>query len=589
MSTEVVKNISSATNAVKNTATAASNSAIKMTEGIQKKAVSFMMVLKWFFIVVVAGLIIWGIVTLIRKIDRVHQDAKENVSNPENNARITKDQLQIFNPVYIQREKLSAYQMEKSGLKTPNITIPPLQKSEQALINYSILTCNNAGYIGPLINGVFAESEAIDLAYKAGCRAFMLHIDYLDGTRDPVLMVRNASGDKVSNNVGSIARTIKAIADGIPRGSEADPVIIILFVHRLPGKDAHHPHSINFMSNIAIGLDPLRPKLLGMTPEGDFSRQKLQDTLFVKPRDIFDGKFIIMTNIDTTGFRNKTLVKNLPINQDLDYWIHARIHTNSSKSLHLVVPPTQSRSISPIAETMNFFNNIPADRQAEQIARTKVQWTIAMNNFMEINPDKKTLDTLLNKSGVSCVPINIFDKDTKVLFENTFANEFFGRTGYRPKPKELRYVKPEPVQLDMAPPTLNAYGGKLPIPGVSDGPYSKTRGEFRELQAPSGHACKVVVQDNGDMVIQDRNGRVKWSTNTAAKAVNYSRPFRGVMKQDGNLVVMDSNNTPLWSANSIPKKNKMRKEPYTLEMQPNCDLVVYNAAGKYTWNSKTNM
>jgi hypothetical protein len=555
--------------------------------GIQNKVISNMMIIKWFFIAVIVGLVIWGIVALVRKVDRAHQDAKQNVSTPENNARIIKEQLEIFNPIYIQREKLSAYQMEKNGLKTKNITIPPLAKAETALINYSILTCNNAGYIGPLVNGVFAEQEAIDLAYKAGCRAFMLHIDFLDGTRDPVLMVRNASGDKISNNVGSIERTIKAIANGIPRGSEADPIIIILFVHRLPGKDAHHPHSINFMSNIARGLDSLRSKLLGMTAEGDFSRQKQQDTLFIKSRDVFDGKFVIMTNVDTTGFRNKKLVKNLPISQDLDYWIHARIRTNSSKNLHLVTQPTQSRSISPIAETLNFFNNIPADRQAEQIARTKVQWTIAMNNFIETNPDTKTLDLLLNKSGVACIPINIFDKDTKSLIENVFANEFFGRTGYRPKPKELRFIKPEPVELGMAPASLNAYGGRLPIPGVSDGPFSKTRGEFKELQALGGHGCKAMVEDTGNFVIRDRNGRPRWSSNTAAKAVNYSRPFRGVMQQDGNLVIRDSNNSAIWAANSGPKKKKDRVGPYTFTMQDDCNAVVYNGRGKGVWSTKT--
>jgi len=311
--------------------------------------ITFMMAMKHLFIAIIVGLIIWGIVALVRKIDHLYNEGKDNVSNPENNARIRKEQLEIFNPIYIQKEKLPAYQMERNGLKTLNMTIPPLSKSEQALINYSILTCNYAGYLGPMRNGVFAEQEAIDLAYKANCRAFMLHIDYLDGTNDPVLLVRDQGGNKISNNVGSIAKTIKAINDGAPRNSQADPIIIILFVHRLPGKDAHNPTSINFMSNIARALEPLRQKLLGLTADGDFSRQKQQDTLFIRPREIYDGKFIIMTNIDTTGFRNKTLVKNVPISQDLDYYVHARIFTNSSKNLHLVMSPEQAKSITPVA------------------------------------------------------------------------------------------------------------------------------------------------------------------------------------------------------------------------------------------------
>ncbi len=143
------------------------------------------------------------------------------------------------------------------------------------------------------------------------------------------------------------------------------------------------------------------------------------------------------------------------------------------------------------------------------------------------------------------------------------------------------------VQLGMAPASLNAYGGRLPIPGVSDGPYSKARGEFKELQALGGHGCKAIVQDNGNFVIQDRNGNVRWSTNTAAKAVNYSKPFRGVMQQDGNLLIMDSNNSPVWAANSGARKKKDQVGPYTFTMQDDCNAVVYNGKGKGIWSTAT--
>lgn len=566
-----------------NSANTVKQTVSNIQEGIQVKAVSFMMVMKWFFIAVVAGLLIWGLIALIRKLNRLYSESRDNVSNPENNARIRKEQLELFNPIYIQRDKLPAYQMEKTGLKTPKLTIDPINQEERALINYSVLTCNNAGYIGPLQNGVFAEQEAIDLAYKAGCRAFMLHIDFLEGSKDPILIVRNASGDKISNNVGSIGRTIQAIADGAPRGSDADPIIVILFVHRFPGnKDAHHPDSINFMSNIARGLEPLKNRLLGLTAEGDFSRQKQQDSLFIRPRDIYDGKVIVLTNVDTTGFRNRTLVQNVPINQDLDYWVHARIHTNSSKNLHLIKPSEQTKSISPIAENLSFFNNIPEDRMNAQIAQTKVQWTIAMDNFMESNPEKETLKNLLNDSGVACIPINIFDTDTKKLFETVFSNEYFGRTGYRPKPRNLRYVKLAPIKLQEAPPSLNAYGGNLPIPDVGPGPFSKSQAEFKELRSVGGQGCSLIVNNDSSLSVLDRNGRSIWSTNTGNLAQNYSKPFRAMVQQDGNLVVLDSNNSPVWSSNT---RQKEPKAPYTITMQDNCTAVISDGRGQTIWSA----
>jgi hypothetical protein len=58
---------------------------------------------------------------------------------------------------------------------------------------------------------------------------------------------------------------------------------------------------------------------------------------------------------------------------------------------------------------------------------------------------------------------------------------------------------------------------------------------------------RLVVQNDGNMVIYDRNGTATWSSNTWSQGV---APYRLVMQDDRNLVLYDSNNKATWSSNT---------------------------------------
>lgn len=427
-----------------------------------KRVLSAGQVLKYFlyFIIIAAiiGLIIYGIISLVNTINK----GNSTRATPENNAIIKEKQIKKFEPIYMQRDKLPAFQMATAGLKSHNI--PPLNEEQLALINYNILTANYAGYVGPNTNGVFAEDDAIRIAMRAGCRAFVLHIDYVDSDPNvPVLVVRNAGGDKISNNTGNIRRVAQAINNYMPRGSASDPIIVILFFHRLPDKNPYSATSLKFMSLVAESLEPLKDKHLGMTADGDYRRQAQADMLFLRNRSEYDGKVIVLSNVDTSGFRNQKVLPSLMPGQDLDLWTHVRIYREVSERLGITTAPEDIKTVASLVETPEYFTNLPDDRVAKQVANSKVRWTIAMHNSLGPAYLPKTMKTLLDERGISSLPVNVFDDD---MSKTILSNEFFGNSGYRPKVEAMRYNKPNPVKLAMPNKQLDAKGGIIPMPST---------------------------------------------------------------------------------------------------------------------------
>jgi hypothetical protein len=473
------------------------------TASFAKKTITLTLVLTYILITLLIIGIGVGIFFLVRWLNRLYNRSKDFVSNNENNLRIAFDQIKTYESMYTAApDRLSAAQAAVKGLvaKIPTkvevpkieiptvtkagttlqagftdykgtegfesgdsntVTIPPLADDEKALINYSVLTCNNAGYLGPRADGVFREDDAVRIAFKAGARAFVLRIDTADETKDPVLVVRNAGGDKISNNVGSIKKTIDAIAKYSPAGAAAEPIIIILFFNRLPSGNAYSAESQRFMQKVAESLGALKNRHLGLTPHGDFRRQGLGDKLFIYDRSEFDGKYIILTNADTKVFRQKPVAAS----EDLDLWVHARLFADTTEKIGITEVPRNTKMVSPRLETPSYFTNIPDERLPTATARTKVEWTIAMDAATPaVSPSRQSLSLMLDKLGVCSVPVNIFDDNPKELLEGAMAPDFYGIVSWRPKVPDLRYKKPKPIKLASPSKQLDAKAGLLPVP-----------------------------------------------------------------------------------------------------------------------------
>ncbi len=58
---------------------------------------------------------------------------------------------------------------------------------------------------------------------------------------------------------------------------------------------------------------------------------------------------------------------------------------------------------------------------------------------------------------------------------------------------------------------------------------------------------RLIMQDNGNLVIRDVNNKQIWNTHTAGKG---EKPHYLIMQIDRNLVLYDSHHQPIWGSNT---------------------------------------
>jgi hypothetical protein len=95
----------------------------------------------------------------------------------------------------------------------------------KSLVNFYGLACRYTGYIGPIEDGYFSVDTSIQMAVDAGCRVFVLDIDYIDkqcssSTYIPRIVVRDSKGRmmiqynnnyQINNPIGEIRQVCEAI------------------------------------------------------------------------------------------------------------------------------------------------------------------------------------------------------------------------------------------------------------------------------------------------------------------------------------------------------------------------------------------
>ncbi len=58
---------------------------------------------------------------------------------------------------------------------------------------------------------------------------------------------------------------------------------------------------------------------------------------------------------------------------------------------------------------------------------------------------------------------------------------------------------------------------------------------------------RLIMEDNGNLIIRDRNNVQIWSTHTAGKG---AKPHHLIMQIDRNLVLYDGYHQPIWASNT---------------------------------------
>jgi hypothetical protein len=353
-------------------------------------------------------------------------------------------------------------------------TVP---EPERILLNYHALACRYPGFIGPFPSGYMDPEIGVLNAVQAGCRVFVLDIDYIDRCSNdsagyfPRLVVRDIKTRLMINGetqkplcntlkdfeLKTICNKINDYAFSPMCGQRDDPVIIVLYFHRRPPGSYKSKAVLDYYSNVARALEPFRNRLvLDELEGGKFYRHQQEGKLLTKKILDYKGKVLIFNNANTDGFAE---VKTYSAMEDLDFLTNLRLYATQTK---LGITENATGSMFGVLQTVEDFMSIPDDRKESVQGETTLRWTIALpQNPIEI-PTKEVYDKVTTTYGVHCIPTILFDKSNKYLFEE---NQF-KRHGFRYKPTPLRYRKPPVVTPGEPNPSMNARGGKLVAPSI---------------------------------------------------------------------------------------------------------------------------
>ena len=349
---------------------------------------------------------------------------------------------------------------------------------EQCFVNFYSLGCRYTGYIGPMNEGYWDPDLAIQLAINAGCRTFILEIDYLDECRGetikyfPRIVVRDQqnklrikynSNRPICNspqhsNIRDVCEKINfyAFAPGCQNAS--DPVVIILYFLRQPPGSYKSKTVLDYYSNVAKALSPFQLRLLKNELDGGtYYRQSQEGRLLINNIKEYSGKVLIFSNANTTGFRETQLY--LP-NEDLDFLTNLRLMYTQTK---LGVTENDSSAPFGILQTAEDYMIIPTDRTDEIAESTKLRWTLCFSQDPSKSVTKDIYNKITSTFGVHSVPILLFDiKNNDFMFhDNTFKTYSF-----IPKTEPLRYIKP-PIVIPAEPnPSMDAKHGILRAPTI---------------------------------------------------------------------------------------------------------------------------
>jgi len=83
---------------------------------------------------------------------------------------------------------------------------------------------------------------------------------------------------------------------------------------------------------------------------------------------------------------------------------------------------------------------------------------------------------------------------------------------------------------------------------------------------------RLIMQDDGNLVLYDASNRPLWASNTDGKAVE-----KCIMQEDGNLVLYLYNGQPVWASNTDGKPGSF------LVLQNDGNVVIYHPV----WASNT--
>jgi len=352
-----------------------------------------------------------------------------------------------------------------------------MPESQQCFVNFYALACRFTGFIGPMKDGYMAPEIAVQMAVNAGCRVFVLDIDYLDdcitsptGAYFPQLVVRDSQGtnnpikytsnlplckDATNSNIKPVCDAINTYAFSSGCQQSNDPVVIVLNFLRQPPGSYNSKLVLDYFSNVAKALSVFQKRFL--TNElhgGTFHRQKQEGRLLINNITDYNGKVLIFSNANTSGFVNAGYDE---LTEDLDFMTNLRLSYTQTK---MGLTDNESGEIYGVLQAVEDFTTIPPDRITSVVDQTKLRWTVALSRDPSQPVSQKDYNKI-TELGVHCVPAMLFDPSANDYF---FTDKLFKTYGFIPKPESLRYIKPSIVTPAKPNPSTDAKQGMLRQP-----------------------------------------------------------------------------------------------------------------------------
>lgn len=376
-------------------------------------------------------------------------------------------QVKLINDIYepyATRKRPVIYLLEAEK------TVPA---SDSILLNFHTLACRYPGFIGPFPTGYMEPDIGIMTAVKAGCRTFILDIDYINDCKNyfPRLVVRDIQGKLLINTetqaplcntlkhfeLQTICQKINDYAFSSNAAQADDPIIIVLYFHRRPPGALTSKTVLDYYSNVAKALAPFQNRFLTNELDGGkFYRHQQEGKLLMNRVTNYRGKVLIFNNANTSGFAEAKTYKAM---DDLDFLTNLRLFTSQTR-LGITEQPTGG-SFGILQSTEDFLT-VPDDRKSQVQGETTQKWTIALPPNPTQPITKEVYQTLTTTYGVHCVPAVLFDPTYAYLFQDTTFKIY----GFRYKPEALRYRKPPVVSPGEPNPSMNARQGQLVPPSI---------------------------------------------------------------------------------------------------------------------------
>jgi len=336
------------------------------------------------------------------------------------------------------------------GFQNKDTTI--LDDSLYKLINIQFLSVKQTGFIGPTENnGIFDPAVGIRTAVRSGATFFTLQIDYLEREKDrtkfdpvkvPTLLYRDATGKIIGANGASINEVAKQLATYLfspDLGASNVPVVLYLHFIKTPDQIKNPKEYLEFFKKVSNDLTPLHPYILKENNSENFRRQKSEFSLLHMPLTTINSKIILMSNADTSIFRNSQATGgSVEPASDLDSFINMQVYLENNSYKFGVTQVASGMNEKAIIVPYNMIFNMSESERSAFALKNKKRFVIAMPSPLE-TPTFDEMNVLLNTTGVNTIPINLIgepDKINKIIKLWTPS-----RPNYKLKPMMLQSYK----------------------------------------------------------------------------------------------------------------------------------------------------